>query len=53
MDEVEYSDVMKTESGRGCGLGCDGYRQGDVVASSQGTSGDNDEFCGVFFFQNV
>ena len=40
MDEVEYSDVTKTESGRGCGLGRDGYRQGDVVASSQGTSGN-------------
>jgi len=42
MDEVEYSDVTKTESGRGCGLGRDGYRQEDVVASSPGISGDND-----------
>jgi hypothetical protein len=30
---------MKTESGRGCGFGRGGYRQGDVLASSRGTAG--------------
>jgi len=43
MDEVEYSNVTKTESGRGCGLGRGGFRQGDVFASSQGTSGNTEE----------
>jgi hypothetical protein len=28
MDEVEYSNVMKTESGRGCDLGRGGHRPG-------------------------
>jgi len=40
MDEVEYSNVTKTESGRGCGLGRDGYRQGDVLT---GNNRDNEE----------
>jgi len=38
-DEVEYSSVIKTESGRGWGLGRSWYGQGDVSASSPGTSG--------------
>ena len=33
MDEVEYSNVTKTESRRGCGLGCGGHRLGDIPAS--------------------
>jgi hypothetical protein len=38
MDEVVYSNVTKTESGRGYGFGRGEYRPGDKVASS-GTSG--------------
>ena len=38
-DEVENSNVTKTESGRECDLGRGWYRQGDVFASSPGTSG--------------
>jgi hypothetical protein len=38
-DEVVYSNVTKTDSGRGCGLGRGGYRPGDMLASSPGTSG--------------
>ena len=51
-DEVEYSDVAKTESGRGCGLGRGGYREGNVFASSPGTW-DNEEFYRVKKSENT
>jgi len=38
-EEVEYGNSLKNEGGRGGGLGCGGYRQGDVAASSPGTPG--------------
>jgi len=38
-DEVEYSNVTKTESRMGCGLGHGGHRPGDIPASSPGASG--------------
>jgi hypothetical protein len=38
-NEVGFSDVAETEGGRGCGLGRRWYGQGDVSASSTGTSG--------------
>jgi hypothetical protein len=39
-DEVGYSNVAKTESGRGCGLGHGGYWKGDVLT---GNHRDNEE----------
>jgi len=33
-NEVEYSNVTKTESGRGCRLGRYGYRKGDVLTGN-------------------
>jgi hypothetical protein len=41
MGEVEYSNVTKTERGRGCGLGRGGKRQGDGLT---GNFRDNEEF---------
>ena len=43
-DEVEYSNVTKTESRMGCGLGRGGHRPGDIPASSPGGVRDKEEF---------
>ncbi len=49
MDEVEYSNVTKTESGRGCGLGRGGYQQGGCVCILTGNLRDNEDFSRVIF----
>jgi hypothetical protein len=43
-NEVEYSNVTKTESRMGCGLGRGGHRPGDIPASSPGGIRDKEEF---------
>ena len=50
-DEVEYSNVKKTESRMGCGLGRDGHRPGDIPASSPGGVWDKDEFYRAIFLK--
>jgi hypothetical protein len=49
-DEVEFSNVTKTESGMGCVLGRGGHRPGDIPASSLGSVGDKEEFYTAEFF---
>jgi len=43
MDEVGFSNVTKTESRMGCGLGRFGHRPGDIPASSPGSIRDKEE----------
>jgi hypothetical protein len=43
-DEVEYSNVTKTESRMGCGLERGGNLPGDIPASSPGSIHDKEEF---------
>ena len=43
-DEVEYSNGTKTESKMGCGLGCGGHRQGDILESSPEGVRNQEEF---------
>ncbi len=43
-DEVEYSNVTKTKSRMGCGLGRGGDLPGDIPASSPGGIRDKEEF---------
>jgi hypothetical protein len=43
-DEVENSDVAKTESRRGCGLGLRGHRLGEIPASFTADVRDKEGF---------
>jgi hypothetical protein len=43
-DEGEYSNVTKTESRMGCGLGCGGHQPREIPASSPGGVRDKEEF---------
>ena len=52
-NEVIHSNVIMTESGKGCGLGRGEYRPGDMRASSPGTSGIKRNTPDLFFLKRA